>query len=439
MNLKIGHAANPNKEAAGQVTIANYSRGGKGAWNGWIAVLRPKTASIASKSAAICVAVCENNNVLYSQPSRATLQSKALSVSGKTKLSDITVDDIKKINTTCYADCSSFMSFCASAAGATIDYNEGIPYTGNMKKKFAASYTILTDAKYLSGSSYLEHGDILLSNSHTAMIVSGEPSAPEEPVTYKIVLAPSLKGTNFEGQAKMYKIKDGKETQIETVKELNEFTWSYSIFSLTTNAPVTTKAFSVTSSDIKIKYSNLAANTSYFAQIEAKDKLTEEIYKSAKTIFSTSGSLPREVTGLTGKYSLMGTSDAQCSISFSAPYSWGTSAGASKIYKVCLIVNGKIIGHSDSLIIGGSSPKNKVIKLNSLVSNRTLEAFTSKDAIQLGIIPGLKLKGDFIYNKASIKTTSPYYISYPLKEIDKIFIKIKNNFNRVVLYNRYYK
>ena len=166
MAIKIGHASiDENKK------IKGGSAGDQSnkelcirSWNtiGWDCVLRPKTKEIAEKSAQACEKGCANNNIGYDQNQRNTLNTQARKVNY----------DLSKIKTKCETDCSAFMTVCAIAGGANIDYGSNGPTTSTMKTRFTISgdYELIIASKYLTSDKYLKRGDILVkTGSHTVM------------------------------------------------------------------------------------------------------------------------------------------------------------------------------------------------------------------------------------------------------------------------------
>ena len=111
---------------------------------GWDCVLRPKTKEIAEKSAQACEKGCANNNIGYDQNQRNTLNTQARKVNY----------DLSKIKTKCETDCSAFMTVCAIAGGANIDYGSNGPTTSTIKSAFknTGKFTVLTDSKYLTST-----------------------------------------------------------------------------------------------------------------------------------------------------------------------------------------------------------------------------------------------------------------------------------------------
>ena len=150
--------------------------------NSWTQVIRPKSSSLANKIAAACEKGCNNSYIGYDQGQRNTLLAEAKKVGL----------DMSKITTPCECDCSSFVSTCCVCAGLS----EGIFFAGgNGRTTYNLSaacqqtdqFDILTDSMYLNDKDYLKRGDILISNGHTAIVLSNGAKASttisdEEPV-----------------------------------------------------------------------------------------------------------------------------------------------------------------------------------------------------------------------------------------------------------------
>lgn len=174
MAVKIGHASiDENKKIKGGV--AGDQTGGElctRKWYNkpWDFVLRPKSASLAEKSAKACEDACANKNIGYDQNQRNTLHTQARK----------TGFDLSKITVPCECDCSSLMHVCALAGGANITYGSNGAATINMKSRFTVNgeYEVLTDSKYLTSDKLLKRGDILVKEgSHTVMILEDGASA----------------------------------------------------------------------------------------------------------------------------------------------------------------------------------------------------------------------------------------------------------------------
>ncbi len=192
MAVKIGHASiDDNGKAQGgkagdqtkkEVCTRSWY---KEADNPWHTVLRPKSATLAEKSAKACEAACSNDKVGYDQGGRNSLHKQAKAVGY----------DLTKIATACECDCSSLMHVCAMAGGADLSYGSNGMTTRTMVDKLLATgdYEKLTESKYLTTDVYLKRGDILVKNGHTVMVL--------EDGTYTVTLKlPELK-KGSEGEA----------------------------------------------------------------------------------------------------------------------------------------------------------------------------------------------------------------------------------------------
>ena len=187
MAIKIGHASKDERskfnsgQAGDQTNAEVYTR----TWysGGWNVVLRPKSPTLAEKSAIACEKGCANNNIGYDQYERNTLYKYAKEVNY----------DLSKIKNKCECDCSSFMHICAIAGGANLTYGANGYVTFNMVNAFVKSgdYEKLTESKYLTSDKYLKRGDILVKESgHTAMVLENgalaTSSASSAKVTYNL-------------------------------------------------------------------------------------------------------------------------------------------------------------------------------------------------------------------------------------------------------------
>ena len=173
MAIKIGHASldESGKATGGSAGDQNKKEVCTRAWynGGWHTVLRPKTKTLAEKSAAAMEAACANDKIGYDQTGRNTLHKQA----------NLQNFDLSKIATACECDCSSLIHVCAIAGGANLTYGSNGFTTRNMVTKLMATgdYEKLTDSKYLTTDANLKRGDILVKNGHTVMVL--ENVAPE--------------------------------------------------------------------------------------------------------------------------------------------------------------------------------------------------------------------------------------------------------------------
>lgn len=171
MAVKIGHAS-LDENKSGRNGVAGDQTGREvytTSWyNGnWTTLVRPKTKSLAEAIAKACEAGCANNNIGYDMNQRNTLRTAAKAAGW----------DLSKITTACETDCSAFITVCTECAGVDMSgaYTSGnAPVTWNMAEKFKATgaFVVLTDSKYLSSSTYVIRGDILIKDGHVVMVLS---------------------------------------------------------------------------------------------------------------------------------------------------------------------------------------------------------------------------------------------------------------------------
>lgn len=202
MAILIGHSSiDENGKIAGgvagdqtakEVCTRNWYNGG------WQTVLRPKSSTLAEKSAKACEAGCANARIGYDQNQRNTLNTQAKAVGY----------DLSKISVGCECDCSAFMHVCAIAGGANLTYGSNGVTTSTMVHAFLASgdYERLTDSKYLTSDKYLRRGDILVKEgSHTVMVLQNGSAAGTQ------VSTPTTSTTS--------NTKEGNEVKLSTLKK----------------------------------------------------------------------------------------------------------------------------------------------------------------------------------------------------------------------------
>lgn len=130
----------------------------------WNCVLRHPDEKVRMKIAELACAAALNNNIGYDQNERYSFWNQLVKVNY----------DPSKISVKCESDCSAGVIAITRAVGYLFGIsklqNLSATYTGNMKSGFkAAGFTVLTESKYTTGTSYLLPGDILLNEaSHTA-------------------------------------------------------------------------------------------------------------------------------------------------------------------------------------------------------------------------------------------------------------------------------
>jgi len=169
----IGQAANgekglkgnsPGDQTGKEVATTTWKYSGKSSsCYHWIVVIRCKDSSKARKMAQVVKDACDNNNVGYDQGTedRQTFYY-ALKEAGW---------DAKKITKKVETSCTPLVAAAINAAGittATRVSSQGL--YKNLKND--SNFICYTSSSYVSSSSKLMTGDILISSGHTAMVVS---------------------------------------------------------------------------------------------------------------------------------------------------------------------------------------------------------------------------------------------------------------------------
>lgn len=175
MAVRIGHASiGDNGKARGgaagdqtgqEVCIRSWYNGK------WGFLARARDADAAEKIAAACEAGCANGKIGYDQNQRNTLDRQAKKVNY----------DLSKIEAVCETDCSAFVTVCVRAAGILLpDSGGNAPTTSTLKAALrnTGAFDIYTAASYLTRSSRLRRGDILVRpGKHTVMVLDDGKSA----------------------------------------------------------------------------------------------------------------------------------------------------------------------------------------------------------------------------------------------------------------------
>lgn len=138
----------------------------------WHTLIRFKDANRALKCGQAMAAAVANVNIGYDQWERNTILPLARKANW----------DLSKITTPCECDCSSLAGVCGIAAGIpeSVLYVDGnMCYTGNQVQRFKNSGMVntYTSSDYVNSTSKWQVGDILVSNSHTVVVISGPVAA----------------------------------------------------------------------------------------------------------------------------------------------------------------------------------------------------------------------------------------------------------------------
>lgn len=207
--MKIGHASmDENRKASGgkagdqtgkEVCIRSWYQGG------WTVLLRAKDRAVGAKIAAACRAACANDKLGYDQSGRNTGLTAAKKASW----------DFSQITEPAEFDCSSLTAACVQAAGVNVWDGGNAPTSRTLEKVLTATgaFTALREGKYLTGTDYLQEGDILLKpGSHVVMVLE-DGAAPESDtkadtvtVYYSVRLPLIVKGAKSEAVRSMQQL-----------------------------------------------------------------------------------------------------------------------------------------------------------------------------------------------------------------------------------------
>lgn len=145
----------------------------------WSVILRWPDPAVGLKISQLGIAAALNNKIGYDQGQRTTYWTQ-LQKAGY---------DPSKITTACEEDCTAGVTANCKAVGCLMEI-PGLKdlsidtYSGNMRSRFVkAGFRALTEKKYLTSSSYLLPGDILLYEGHHAAtnITYGKSVRPSTP------------------------------------------------------------------------------------------------------------------------------------------------------------------------------------------------------------------------------------------------------------------
>ena len=179
---KSARGGQPGNQTGKELKIQKWYNGN------WHTVLRPKTPKLAEALAVQCEGACNNPNIGYDQSDRNTILAAA-------KAADW---NLAKITTPCECDCSSLMSMCCICCGLPendfyISRNLRTTKTITAACKKTNMFDILQSAEYLTSKDYLKRGDILVSNTHTCMVLQNGSKANKAPTEQNQSLIDKIK------------------------------------------------------------------------------------------------------------------------------------------------------------------------------------------------------------------------------------------------------
>ena len=152
-------------QSGNEVGIGKWSYNASEAYNHWTQVCRLKDEKKQLIVAQAMIDCCNNNHIGYDQnaPDRYTAYDEAKKVNW----------DIPKIKKNCETTCSQTVSICLRAAGVSEKWAPRMMTADILKKKVKESglFNVYTAKEYVSKADKLKPGDILISNTHTAVVV----------------------------------------------------------------------------------------------------------------------------------------------------------------------------------------------------------------------------------------------------------------------------
>ena len=162
-NLTGGKAGDQNGK---EVSMANWSYVSGGKYNTWTHVFRAKDATARLKIAQAAIDACNNNHIGYDIGStdRKSCFKAAQAVNF----------DLSKVTKDCELTCSELANVCIAAAGlkSYLPVSKAA-YVDSLKNvlKDSSEFIMYTAANYTSQFTNLLPGDIIMSSSHTAIVI----------------------------------------------------------------------------------------------------------------------------------------------------------------------------------------------------------------------------------------------------------------------------
>ena len=423
-------------------------------------VLRPKKRSLALNSAKACEAACKNAHIGYSQYNwQKSTQLARNTAYDEAKKVDF---DLSKIANDCNTDCTAFVTLCAVAGakkcGIELEYyysNYNAPTTPTTRdhltrKDNGAHYRALTDKKYISITNYLKRGDILVDeNQHAVMVLENGCNVAEN-LQITLTVA-EVNPTDVQVKidtAVLYDIEPDADTESSADdQETDTYDQLYDckliLKSLTTKKEFI-KSFQLKNGSARVALSDLSPNSSYVLRASAEPVFetdqdsdepaaeldTDNIFYSASTIFTTPFGYPNAVRNLEAKFAARKDSTIECELTFSEPESWGNDFD--KGYRVYLLLNGKVEGYTDELIKANAVSVSETFSIDSIAKIR---AIGQDDSLQVGIQPWLRDNSNrILFDKSSLLCSEPFYCRPALTLVDKLFLKIDNNFMPAIVH-----
>lgn len=223
------------------------------------------------------------------------------------------------------------------------------------------------------------------------------------------------------------KLKSAKSTEASAKVSLlkdKECNWSYTLTDLTNDSLIADE-LTVLSADLdNIKLTGLTPYTPYALKITANSQSSQQLF------FSTIQDYPEPIENLDCAFDL---DRCSCEIKFNSPASWGSYSSFRTIgYRTCLVINGKAALYSDDLIKPSANIINTTKQLSDFNGFNTI---CYGDILQIGVQTWVKTAGGkLILSRDGMTCSQPFYVKGPLVSIDKVKMKINDNFKRIAIW-----
>lgn len=222
--------------------------------------------------------------------------------------------------------------------------------------------------------------------------------------------------------------------EFTSMENFSNYSWYYRITPINGGKSVT-KSFKITSKSTTLDIAELIPNTAYKLEILIEDS-NKNIITSQNFVFQTLTAIPSPITDLEVNAEGLFT-DGHCTVSFESPVSWGTTGDGGKGYRVCLLVNGKVVDAKDNLI---SYCTGRVLEQIHLKALAPTVALKYDDIVQIGIQAWVKDdSGNYMFDRNGFTCSAPICLNRSVGTINNIYMKTGHNYERAVLHNKLFK
>lgn len=211
---------------------------------------------------------------------------------------------------------------------------------------------------------------------------------------------------------------------IVALRKAKDCTWSYTLTDLSNDSLLADEQAILDTDLDDIKLTGLTPYTPYALRITASSGSSQQLF------FSTIQDYSKSVENLDCTFNL---STGNCKIKFNSPSSWGNyGAFRTTGYRTCLVINGKVVSHSDDLIKSSADAIDVTKQLSVFDGFDTVH---DGDILQIGIQTWVKTADQkIILSREGVICSKPFYVKGSLTTIDKIQMKIDDSFKRIALW-----